>query len=231
MPKGKTADEIDAEMALAASGAIVVRATTPSANLSPSALEAEYARLAETAAEVQGHDLIDDKAALLGMPFIVTGVTYRDGLPRKAAQGNKLVDAPTNYVSLEIMLGDSLALNRALERGKITIEQRRAYDPCERLVINDGSTGIYRQITAFLVAARAFEVGDGQEGGAAGESRYDRYRAEWSAVIEPFSEDDKMTVHFDLVNNPALVTLRCPRGLRRSDYDAAGQQSTTFYLG
>lgn len=231
MSKGKTADQIDAEMAagtLTAAGAVDISGPvgTRQTALLP-ADRSEWDLLTAGSVSVDGYDLVDKKEHMIGMPFVITGVTFRDGIPRKAAQGNKLVEVPSNYVSLEIMLGDSLTLNRAYERGKITADQRRLFDPLERLVINDGSTGVCRQITAYLAAQNTIVLpADRPEAGPAGESRYDTYRADWVRPVDP----DADAIHFALGEQGVAPSLVCKRGLRQSEYDANGQPSVTFYL-
>lgn len=196
--------------------------------------EATYRALLEQSVVVDGHDLAE-KEALIGVPFIVTAVVYRDGVPGKAVVDGKLTTVPTNYVSAEIMIGTRQDILVAMQRKRITPEQAERITPLEKLVINDGSTGIMRQLTAYLVSREVISVPDGPEGGSTGESRYDVYRASWVdsmvSLYEPGTNNPLPSVRFDLTGWGAVAPpLHCPRGLRRSDYDAGGQTATTYYL-
>lgn len=210
--------------------------TSQTLPLSSSIDERRYAELVSRAAVVEGHDLTDQEA-LIGVPFIITALTYRDGIPRRETRDGKKVEIRTNYVTLEIVVGTQLDLNVALSRKRITKDQYERLTPLEPLVFNDGSTGICRQVTAYLHKSGVITVPEGPEGGPAGESRYDTYRANWISSIVPSivpltdDLDHVPPVRFDLSDPETIARpLVCPRGLRRSDYDAAGQQSTTFYL-
>lgn len=176
-----------------------------------------FASLATDAYEFEGYDLQKDKSPLVGVPFVIVGATFRDGNERVWSGGI----TTGNYVSLEIVLGDAAAFQTAVARGRMTLEQARSFEPNERLVINDGSTGICRQITHFLHAAKIIDVPDGPEDGPAGESRYDMHWSLWNGADpdggHPFYE----------------FTLLCKRGLRVSEYEygtKSKSDATTFYI-
>jgi hypothetical protein len=172
-----------------------------------------YAELIADADAIIGHVLEKDKAQLIGIPFVITSVTFRDGVLR-----NK---KPTNYLSIEAVLADAATLRVMVERGRLTIEQARRVTPNEMIVINDGSTGIARQIIGYMHAKKMITCPEGPEVGGTGETRYDVYRSEW---IKGFDVD---------VPNPRFeFTLVCPRGLRVSEYetDQTAGDASTFYL-
>lgn len=193
--------------------------TTPNGQLS---LFQQYAQNADVHA---GYDLTKDKAPLVGVPFVIVGVSFRDGVKRPGPNG----PVPTNYASVEIILGDAAAFERALRRGRITTEQLAMFDANEQIVFNDGSTGICRQIVAHLVDKGRISVPDGPVGGKTGESRFDTYRTEWTNV----TADDPDYDPADADQSPHFtVAYLCERGLRDSEYesDYSPDGSVTYYL-
>ncbi len=194
--------------------------------LAEAGLTTQYQSMLASAAIAEGHELVD-QLALVDVPFIVTGVTYRDGIPTPDKR-------PTNYLSIEILIGDAEALRRRKERGKLP-QTWDAFDPHERLVFNDGSTGIARQITAYLESQGVIVLPDGPDGGDAGESRFDTYRGEWPGIDIGVREDGTLEpLYVKFGPGEAAPFLSLPRGLRRSDYASAklgGAEATTFYAG
>lgn len=182
--------------------------------VAPSAVPAgmSYAELMTQADAIVGHDLERDKLSLVGIPFVITGVVYRDGILR-----NK---QPTNYLSVEIVIADGPTLARAVQRGRLSVEQANRFLPNEMVVFNDGSTGIARQVTAYLHGKGLITVPEGPNDGAVGESRWDVYRAQWAKGYDV----DNPNPRFDII-------LSCPRGLRVSEYtNTDGLDGDTFYL-
>lgn len=174
-----------------------------------------YAELADAADTMEGHTLEKDKSNLVGVPLVITSFTFRDGVLR-----NK---KPSNYVSAECVIADRATIGRLVKLNRLSVTQAELLIPEEALVLNDGSTGICRQAVAYLVSKGLIGVPTHlPEGGEAGESRYDAYRAEWRKPDGTlFEKDDPF--RFD-------VLLRCDRGLRLSEYDNGAGDSTTFYL-
>lgn len=189
-----------------------VQATVRTPVLTPAE---QFDRLVATAPVIDGRDIVKP-ANLIGVPFLITGATIRDGV-RRAVGGGK--SEPTNYVSVELTVGSKGLLEKALRRGRITQEQFDDLDPYEALVINDGSTGICRQIVAHLHDIGAIQVPAGDNDGPAGASRWDIYRADWLSDRD-LSDDP----HFSF-------ELMCPRGTRKSDYENDFGDATTHYLG
>lgn len=180
--------------------------------------------------EVEGFDLLtsEHKHRLIGVPFVIIGATVREGITQDGRR--------SNYWSLEIVTADEPTLKERVSRGRVTDPTGKPLEaalvgPNETLVINDGSTGIGRQITEYLHRKGLISVGvisdDTATGGAAGESPYDRYHEEW-----PYGAD-KATAGLNYRN--AGLTLVCPRGLRVSEYDnprdpTGKTKSYTYYL-
>jgi hypothetical protein len=160
------------------------------------------------AIEVEGYSLYGGKEndhtldSLVGVPFVIKHVTFRHGdiIP----DGMK---TPRDYVSVE-----------ALIHPKFVHAFPRRY-----VVFNDGSTGIYRQIVAALVATGQATVPDDmpEEGG----SNATRYDVSYSRPIQ--NADESITW-----SAPEFkIHILCPEGLRRSDYTAPnGVDAVTWYL-
>lgn len=177
------------------------------------------------AAMVDGARLIDDKALLIGVPFLITSVTFRDGNIRTEKIDGKKVETPSNYASVEATIGAHHMLMRAVTRKLIDRKVFTLFDPLEHVVFNDGSSGICRSLVQYCVARGLFTVTDKlPESGESGSTRYDIYRADWgSPTGEPmFGPDDDPRFNFDLA---------CPRGLRVSEYDGPNGPAGTYYLG
>jgi hypothetical protein len=85
----------------------------------------------------------------------------------------------------------------------------------QAIVLNDGSTGIRRQVVAYLTAKGLIDPGRGDEGGQ--DSRYDKPAAAW------VKGGDQSAEGFP-------VKLVASRGLRDSAYDYQGEIVHTFYL-
>lgn len=176
-----------------------------------------FKELAASADVVTGHELERDKGLLVGVPFVVTSATFRDGTLRMTPRGKM----PTNYLSIEVVVADNATLAQRVNSGRMNVAQRQRIIAEEMLVINDGSTGIARQVTAYLHSKGLITVPDGPESGAVGESRYDVYRTDWVKGFDINNPDPRFT-----------ISLLCPRGLRSSEYtnDMSPDEATTYYL-
>lgn len=169
------------------------------------------------AAVVEGHDLEQDKSALVGVPFLITGVSVRDGVMRGPDKKNL---TPTNYLSVEVMIYPAADIAKRVKRGFMTEEQANRFSPEDQVVFNDGSSGVARQLLAYMHASGYIRVPEGKEAGEVGECRYDVYRTEW---LKGFSLDEP-NPHFSF-------DLACPRGLRVSNYANEMGDAATYYLG
>jgi hypothetical protein len=171
---------------------------------------------------IEGFDLITSefKHVLIGVPFVVVGVTYRPGI----AKG----DIPANYVSVELVTADKATVDARVKAGRVTDKDGKVLTEAmvganETLVINDGSTGIARQMTEYLHRRGLINVGaissTADLGGEMGTSPWDRFFAEWP------QGGTEAGVGFKL---PPRV-LHCPRGLRVSKYQNPVNQKDTSY--
>lgn len=168
--------------------------------------------------QVLGHDLAKDDLldALENVPFVITRVVFRKGVVKNGEQAA--------YASCEIVV----APEEVLKKRRVNLDNL-PFEPGSQVIFNDGSTGIYRQIVAYLAATGRISIpGTLPEQGAYGESRYDVPPTEW----EHFHAG---TVTFDGDGFPCYtidVRLSCPRGLRLSEYtnDYNPSGSKTRYL-
>lgn len=172
--------------------------------------------------EVEGHDLLKDEALyeLVGVPFMAFKVIFRDGIQRKGSPWRD------DYASVELRVAPGLIYQRDFARIQSRrksagiLENSAPAMPGEQLVINDGSTGLYRQIVQYLVAKEMIMLPDGDEEGEKGDCIYDLPRSEW------ISGADKGTEGFE-------IQLRCSRGLRFSEYSneyTGDEKARTWYI-
>lgn len=175
-----------------------------------------FAELIAGADVAAGADLVQTKMDLVGVPFVITSVTYRDG------HKNPVSGKVTNYVSVEIRTADADTWTKRKRRNYIPADC--PFGPDETLIFNDGSTGIARGLTEYLHAKGLINVGEVGEktGGSMNTSPFDRHRSEWATPYGP--DDDDPTFNIRLV---------CLRGLRASEYvsEATDAEATTFYIG
>jgi len=161
------------------------------------------------AIEIEGYSQFGGKDnertldALVGVPFLIKNVIYRhsDITPDGWPHGR-------DYVSCEVLIHPDHAHKF----------------PRKYVVFNDGSTGIYRQVTACLVARDMIQAPENlPEEGPAHETRYDVSFSEQR--FGPGGEEIWTAPEFP-------VRLLCPEGLRKSDYPNpnGGGRSQTWYL-
>lgn len=171
--------------------------------------------------EVDGYDLLKDDALyqVVGLPFMATKAIFRDGIQQKG------MDYRGDYVSLEIRVAPRSAwdLNRISSRRKsfnLGPDSPIAV-PDEQLVINDGSTGLYRQIVQYLAAKELIILPEGPAEGEKGESIFDLPRSQWKFGAPNGTEGFE-------------IKLRCSRGLRFSEYQSEylpeGETARTWYI-
>jgi hypothetical protein len=173
--------------------------------------------------EVDGHDLLKDAALfqIVGVPFMASRVIFRDGIQRKG------VDYRDDFVSVELRVAPQTVIDATRDR---IISRRRSAkiadtepiaDGGESLVINDGSTGLYRQIMQYLAAKELIVLPEGLHEGDKGNTIYDLPRSQWIDGAEAATEG------FD-------IALKCARGLRFSEYPSEylpeGEMARTWYL-
>lgn len=167
-----------------------------------------------------GFRLITDKHDLIGIPFIIIGLTYREGIPREG----RVAD----YISCEAVAADPVTMAALVPEAR---RREMTIFPNEPIVFNDSSTGIRRQLTAYLHQAEIIDVGkpgkpekkpDGTEFIP---NRFDRSYQFWAR-----GEDLATTgITQELDERPLRYV--CPRGLRVSEYAFGSKTAETFYIG
>lgn len=164
----------------------------------------------------KGFRLLDDKSALEGVPFVVIGVTFREGFPREGKAGD--------YVSIEAVVADKDTLATPPVRAQLP--DNMTVFPNEAIVFNDSGTGIRRTLTQLFHDTGLIDVG-----GTAGDPyRFDRPYQQWKKGADQATTGIVANVHGEPFRYLAL------RGLRRSDYEwqppeGKPQPATTFYFG
>lgn len=178
---------------------------------------------ADSIDRIEGFDLEKNKAELIGVPFIITRVVFREGSFRR---GKEVL--PDDYVSVECVTAPpevyeaKVAGNRrrASEQG-IPLSEQSEIGPNEMVVFNDSSTGIRRQIVHYLHTRGLVVVDkDVQPNllGSYGENPLDLQAASW-------------LVGSDKARSGIDFRLLCPRGLRASRYENEfSPDATTYYL-
>jgi hypothetical protein len=185
-----------------------------------------WATLTADAHTTTGASLFKEEALarLVGVPQLITSFTFRPGIKDKAT------GTVFDYVSVESMIAPETELKRALRRGQFPVDTAELLTPGETVVFNDGSTGIFRQVTRYLESIGAIVLPDGENEGEKGASRYDRPREEWKGSAVPITRDNNGT----LSDTRYPVRLMLPRGLRSSTYTNAytsgDETATTYYL-
>lgn len=177
------------------------------------------------------------KEILIGVPFVITGITYQ-AVP-VAPKGK---DQPRGFVSVEATIGDVPALSRAVQRRQVpnvNAVEELAVDPEERIVFNDGSTGIRRQLTNLLDSFDIITVGGTPTGDRRTDKRFDTPwsigdKVQWESAGEQWRDQgDNPPVPYICQNhngNALLIPAR--RGLRVSQYsDELFGDAETYYLG
>lgn len=192
---------------------------------------AEWAEMTGEAAVIVSYDVAKDEYldALVGVDLVVTGVTYREGIKDPGTK------EPRAYVSLEILLSPSWDLRRInLARAasglhKIESLDEIPWEPGDHVVINSGSTGIYRQITEVLYRTEAIKLPEPVvDHGAHGECSFDLPPAKWADMPEGevYFNENGFTIY---VNRD--IRLRAKKGVRVSSYQTDDYgDATTYYL-
>jgi len=170
--------------------------------------------------QVPGFGLVEDKMLLIGVPHIIIGVTYQMPTPAR----------PRGYVSLRGFIANAEKLAEA--RSRRWIPGECPFSPEERIVYNDGSTGIRRQITELLDKWNLIDVGnDDFEPSADCGSKYDLPWTDWRSFDQVEVQGENMVPGITKNHNGNLFTLNVARGLRVSEYsNDKVDDAKTFYL-
>jgi hypothetical protein len=180
-----------------------------------------YAELVTMAPVSMGADL-EKGAALMGVPFAAIRATFRPGDYIRIDTGDT-----GDYVSLDIVVGDSAAIALGVRRGRIEPQIAELLVPEERLVFNEAGTGVYRQVVQFLELTGRIQLPSGPLDGPFGRCRFDTPVKEWrtdGSCETRVSAAGESSVAFDII-------LVCPRGLRQSEYENEyTKQGVTRYI-
>lgn len=202
-----------------------------------SALNAWDAAMAE-ADVITSPDLAKDEALeyLVGMPMLITQMEFRRGVSRKGKPNDSKKTPYDAYVTLTAQLPpaefvDFKRVNMKRQQSglnNITGWADVPFDPNSLVIINDGSTGIYRTCVAYLSEKGAITLPAGPTNGGKGETIYDTAPYEWAEIHagEASPDDDGfLTAKF-------TVALAARNGIRLSEYnnDTNPDGSVTRYL-
>lgn len=165
----------------------------------------------------------EDIQHLVGLPFMIVGGTFREGLDRAKKK--------TDFLTVAAII----ASEDVLSKKRISMDGK-PFGPLWLIGFNDGSTGVRRQMVKYLNDKGIIQVNHASEElvevGARGECSYDKLVGEWVHHHEgEITSRDKdgntfYTWNFELKNG-----LMCPRGLRTSSYGGkSGDENTTKYL-
>jgi hypothetical protein len=171
----------------------------------------EIATVSNAPAKYHGEDWADleQGQALIGVPMCLIQATFRRGdfADKDGVKGF--------YVSLDTIVAPEEEIARAVRRKRIP-DDAVYVEPGEHLVFNEGGTGVYRQIVAYLESqGRILIKSDLPAEGAYGESRFDITPAGWDvdeSADFKVGEDGQLALAFS-------IRLLCPRGLRSSEYE------------
>lgn len=153
----------------------------------------------------------EDKRPFLGVPHIITRVTYRPGMENN------------DYVSVEALIGNQAMIDEAFSRRWNDFVYASPADfpfrPGEKVIYNDGSTGLRRQLTSMLYRLGLLGIANvGQE-----MSIFDTPYWEWegfeqsSLMNDSENEGEKITIpDFTLDANGNQLAVVVYHGLRVS---------------
>jgi hypothetical protein len=181
----------------------------------------------EVESEFSDLDIFKDAKldSLKGVPFAILGGTFRE----------RMVDGKySDFVTLTCVI----ASEKILEKRKVRYTNTEVWFPEQVFGINDGSTGIRRQVVSHLhthgiirVVPEGAEI---VESGKRGESTWDRRLGEWDWKDgEHTIKDDKETGADLMVWDFAFKdkAMGIPRGIRVSEYPGRYGTVVTRYLG
>lgn len=203
------------------------------------ASSASYAEVMEAGATYGFYSLpgryVADQLDLLGVPFVVTGVRFQSPIADKGREGGF-----RDYLTLEATIADLDTVEREIKRGRIVRTagkdalavsdvQSLAVEPEDRIVVNDGSTGIRRQLVGLLDHPKAALISVGNKDNP---RRHDLSSNRWDSIGEQtWTTAEGEELPYITMNNdgkPFLLIAR--RGLYASQYSNEYGESTTFYL-
>jgi hypothetical protein len=157
-------------------------------------------------------DLERDSASLLGVPFAIYKVVYR---PKRNEKFER------DWVSVEMVIAPKPVVEQEIRRGKVpNVESLEGLNvlPGSKVVVNDGSTGVRRQLTRTFHEAGVIDVGGTPDMGG---KRFDREHGDWLTCEqnELFTDEDGVvktvpTITKWLSGKPLFIPVR--HGFRAS---------------
>lgn len=167
---------------------------------------------------IPGWDLVDNKDHLMGVPFFIVGVTFQMPVADKGRPAGS-----RDYVSCRAIVGDAEMLAEADERG--WIPGKLAFKPEERILFNDGSTGIRRDIVKILDSSGLIVVGNLDN-----PNRYDLPWTEWDSFSQSAQQGENVVPEFSTNHRGNLFCIKARRGVRKSEYSNEYGDAVTYYL-
>lgn len=189
-----------------------------------------YAALAESAQDFYATDGFNvvAKSDMLGVPHIITGVRFQH-----PSKGRGELENRRGFVTVECTVADTRTLEKEISRGRIPgVGDMIAlpFDPEERLVYNDGGTGIRRQLVKMLDAFGVITVGNTDD-----PRRFDLAYTAWEScdqMVESGELDgEAIYVPYITRNHKGTqLVIKVQRGLYASDFSNEYGEATTYYL-
>ena len=180
---------------------------------------------------------IVDKPDLLGIPHAITAVRFQRAEMRGAV-GHKVL---RDWISVEATVAPRETLEAEFQRGRIpnvASIDALPFKPAERIVYNDGSTGVRRQFVALLDNAGLITVGGTSTSDDRRlDRRFDTAWPDWEDAGDQWAvsgqDDDQNDVKvpaFTRNHTGGQFLIVCRRGLRVSNYEYDGTETQTYYL-
>lgn len=214
----------------------------PQNTLANPIIDGDWYALIEDADVVLGFDLAKDEMAddLVGVPFLVARMQFRPGVNRPTGEHDdkgKPVVKQGAYVTLSCRVAPELNITRinsarkASKLSPVLSLDGLAIEPDSLIVLNDGSTGLYRQSVEYLFHKGIIDLPQPVVTvGPMGMCSYDLIPSEWADIRtgdSQLTEEEFLTADF-------AVALFAKRGLRLSDYEneftAPGETARTRYF-
>lgn len=169
-------------------------------------------------------DIEKDKMELCGVPFIITGATFRPGRFKNLGQTKS-----GEFVSVELITAPEPLFTQLVNKYRSRLMAQGfnlsippEIGPDESLIINDSSTGIRRQLVQYLHLSGMITVKEGAETsdltGQSGTNVFDTESSDWVSGGA-------------IAATGISLRLLCKRGLRPSQYENEyTPEGMTFYL-
>lgn len=172
---------------------------------------------------------LESKLRLIGVPFLITNVTYREADYSKPGTANPYYMSVEATIAPEFVEPTSERIRRREKAAKdlpgLVVDDFP--QPGADVVFNDMSTGVYRVLTAYIASTfpQLVQLDHDDQldmtdlSGKLGESVFDQGPDDWREGGQAGKDG-------------IALRLFCARGLRASHYggDGEGPEATTFYL-